>query len=105
MSRIGASSTLGAEVDPLLLEGFTRNVARHTNRCDGGQQPDEDQGVVTLRAVDDDLRPELPGVDVGRDGGEAAEEGAEGEGGEGHGGEPEDVVGPAEGEDGREAEQ
>ena len=32
MSRIGASSTLGAEVDPLLLQGFTRNVACHTPR-------------------------------------------------------------------------
>jgi hypothetical protein len=97
MPRIGTSSTLGAEVNPLLLESFTRNVACHTprpkmsagrrthtaapsqpsgcagrgargeargarwgrgwracntNRCDGGEQADEDQGVVTLRTVD-----------------------------------------------------
>jgi hypothetical protein len=32
MPRIGTSSTLGAEVNPLLLESFTRNVACHTPR-------------------------------------------------------------------------
>jgi len=60
---------------------------------------------VAWGAAHDNLRPELAGVDIGRDGGETAEEGPEREGGEGHRGEAEDVVGPREGEDGREAEQ
>ena len=63
------------------------------------------RGRGTGGAAHHDLRSELACVDVGGDGGEASEEGTEGESAEGDGGETEDVVGPREGQDGREAEQ